>query len=82
MEMDGPLSLSLSPSEGERVPKSGEGAVQGYNARMRSDKFHPNPLWRGRGGTVRSPREVGCPRLHLDAAEGSPSPLRKGRGLG
>jgi len=31
--MDGPLSLSLSPSNGERVPKAGEGAVQGSKAR-------------------------------------------------
>jgi Xylose isomerase-like TIM barrel len=27
-EVNGPLSLSLSPSKGERVPKAGEGAVQ------------------------------------------------------
>jgi hypothetical protein len=32
--MDGPLSLSLSPFEGERVPKAGEGAVQGFKARI------------------------------------------------
>jgi hypothetical protein len=28
-ENDGRLSLSLSPSEGERVPKAGEGLVHG-----------------------------------------------------
>jgi O-antigen ligase len=32
-DRDGPLSLSLSPSEGERVPKAGEGLVHGPNAR-------------------------------------------------
>ena len=32
MELDGPLS----PSKGERVPKAGEGAVQGFKARTRS----------------------------------------------
>jgi len=32
-ERDDLLSLSLSPSEGERVPKAGEGAVHGPDAR-------------------------------------------------
>ncbi len=32
-DRNGPLSLSLSPSEGERVPKAGEGLVHGANAR-------------------------------------------------
>ena len=32
----GPLSLSLSPSEGERVPKAGEGAVHGPEVRQRA----------------------------------------------
>jgi hypothetical protein len=32
MELDG----TLSPSKGERVPKAGEGAVQGFKARTRS----------------------------------------------
>ena len=31
-DQDGPLSLSLSPSEGERVPKAGEGLVDGPDA--------------------------------------------------
>ena len=31
-DLNGPLSLSLSPSEGERVPKEGEGLVQGPEA--------------------------------------------------
>ncbi len=35
LEKDGPLSLSLSPSEGERVPQAGEGAVHGPDARWR-----------------------------------------------
>jgi hypothetical protein len=33
-DRDGPLSLSLSPSEGERVPKAGERAVHGPDARQ------------------------------------------------
>ena len=33
---DGPLSLSPSTSEGERVPKAGEGAVQGPEVRQRA----------------------------------------------
>ena len=33
-ERDGPLSLSLSPSEGERVPKVGEGLIHGPAARQ------------------------------------------------
>jgi single-stranded-DNA-specific exonuclease len=36
-ERDGPLSLSLSPSEGERVPKAGEGLVDGFKARTGSE---------------------------------------------
>ena len=32
-ERNGPLCLSLSPSEGERVPKAGEGLVHGPDAR-------------------------------------------------
>ena len=36
LAMDGPLSLSLSPFKGERVPKAGEGAVRGFKARIRS----------------------------------------------
>jgi hypothetical protein len=35
-ERDGPLSLSLSPSKGERVPKAGEGLVHGPAARQRA----------------------------------------------
>jgi endonuclease/exonuclease/phosphatase family metal-dependent hydrolase len=31
-DRDGPLSLSLSPSEGERVPKAGEGLIAGPEA--------------------------------------------------
>jgi heme a synthase len=31
-DLNGPLSLSLSPSEGERVPKAGEGLVRGRGA--------------------------------------------------
>ena len=41
-DRDGPLSLSLSPSEGERVPKAGEGAVQGRKARIPSGNSHPD----------------------------------------
>jgi len=40
-EMDSPLSLSLSPSMGERVPKAGEGAVQGGKARLPSENSPP-----------------------------------------
>ncbi len=40
---DGPLSLALSPSEGERVPRAREGAVQGRKARVPSGNSHPNP---------------------------------------
>jgi hypothetical protein len=40
-DQNGPLSLSLSPSEGERVPKAGEGAVQGRKARIRSGDSLP-----------------------------------------
>jgi predicted DCC family thiol-disulfide oxidoreductase YuxK len=39
--VDGPLSLSLSPAKGERVPKAGEGAVQGCKARMPSGNSFP-----------------------------------------
>ena len=35
-ERDGPRSLSLSPTEGERVPKAGEGLVHGPDARQRT----------------------------------------------
>jgi hypothetical protein len=37
----GPLSLSLSPFEGERVPKAGEGAVHRFRARVGSGKTLP-----------------------------------------
>jgi hypothetical protein len=40
-EMDGPLSLSLSPFERQRVPKAGEGAVQGFKTRIRSGNSLP-----------------------------------------
>ena len=40
-EMNGPLSLSLSPATGERVPKAGEGAVQRFKARIPSGKSLP-----------------------------------------
>ena len=40
-DRDGPLSLSLSPSEGERVPKAGEGAVHGSRARVGSGRSLP-----------------------------------------
>ena len=33
LDKDGPLSLSLSPPRGERVPKAGEGLVHGPDAR-------------------------------------------------
>jgi hypothetical protein len=45
----GPLSLSLSPSEGERVPQTGEGAVQGFKARIRSGNSLPLRGGEGRG---------------------------------
>jgi hypothetical protein len=41
-ERDGPLSLVLSPSKEERVPKAGEGAVQGLNAQLPSGSSHPD----------------------------------------
>ena len=41
LERHGPLSLSLSPSEGERVPKAGEGAVEWSKARVRSGSLLP-----------------------------------------
>ena len=40
--LGGPLSLSLSPSKGERVPKAGEGLVRGRNARRNSLQFSPD----------------------------------------
>ena len=39
-DLNGPLSLSLSPSKGERVPKAGEGLVHGIRARIGPE----NPL--------------------------------------
>ncbi len=52
--MDGPLSPSLSPSEGERVPKAGEGLVHGPDLRQEvveapeqpkhTDRFCNEPL--------------------------------------
>jgi MFS family permease len=45
LHKDGPLSRSLSPSGGERVPKAGEGAVQGFKARSSSGSSLPvSPL--------------------------------------
>ena len=41
-ERNGPLSLSLSPSEGERVPKAGEGLVHGCKARVGSGNSLPD----------------------------------------
>jgi hypothetical protein len=41
LEMDGPLSLSLSPPRGERVPKAGEEAVRGFKARILSGNSLP-----------------------------------------
>jgi hypothetical protein len=40
--MHGLLSLSLSPFEGERVPKDGEGAVSRGKAPIPSDYFFTN----------------------------------------
>jgi DNA excision repair protein ERCC-2 len=40
-ERDGPLTLSLSPSEGERVPKAGEGLVHGPDARQEAVEARP-----------------------------------------
>jgi hypothetical protein len=48
-DRDGPLSLSLSPSEGERVPKAGEGAVQRCKARSPSGGSLPKGEGRGEG---------------------------------
>ncbi len=39
---DDPLSISLTPSEGERVPKAGEGAVHEFNARAGSGNSLPD----------------------------------------
>ena len=47
LHKDGPLSLSLSPLEGERGPKAGEGAVQEVEARIRSGNFLPEGEGRG-----------------------------------
>jgi hypothetical protein len=41
MNPNGPLSLSLSPATGERVPQAGEGAVQGFKARIPSGNSLP-----------------------------------------
>ena len=41
LETDGPLSPSLSPSEGERVPKAGEGSVHGFKAPIGSGNSLP-----------------------------------------
>ena len=43
-----PLTPSLSPSEGERVP---EGRVRGFNGRIRSGKSLP---WDGVKGSINS----------------------------
>jgi hypothetical protein len=48
MNLKAPLSLSLSPSKGERVPKAGEEAVQRFKERMPS--VNPLPLSEGEGG--------------------------------
>ena len=40
-DRDGPLSLSLCPSEGESVPKAREGAVQGHKAQVPSGNSVP-----------------------------------------
>ena len=43
-DRDGPLSLSLSPFEGERVPKAGEGLVDGSDARREAvAAINPQP---------------------------------------
>ena len=41
-EMNGPISLSLSPSKGERVPEAGKGARQGYKERIPSGNSLPS----------------------------------------
>jgi hypothetical protein len=75
--MNGPLSASLSLSKGERVPKAGEGTVQGFKARIPSGNSLPNPLsaLRWRGKRLRIPNgkaamaglgeETGCGRAEL-----------------
>ena len=43
MDSDGPLSPSLSPSEGERVPEAGEGAPWSHARMTRRDGSLPQP---------------------------------------
>ena len=43
-ERDGPLSLSLSPSKGERVPKAGEGLVHDPDARQEAVDAPPKQV--------------------------------------
>jgi U32 family peptidase len=43
-DRDSPLSLSLSPSEGERVPKAGEGLVHGPGTRREAVEAIHRPL--------------------------------------
>ena len=64
MNPDGPLSLSLSPSKGERVPKAGEGCVQLEDSWIPLDAksaSSPRPLLqrrRGRSGRIRGGGEI------------------------
>ena len=67
-ERDGPLSPSLSPFEGERVPKAGEGSVHGFKARVVSGNSLPEGAGRGEGeridlypGAVTPPTTKGNP---------------------
>ena len=56
-DRDGPLSLSLSPSEGERMPKAGEGLVQGADARSMAREATHEEMSQGRssGGQAFGP---------------------------
>ncbi len=59
LEMDGPLSLSLSP-KGERVPEAGEGPVRGFKARIPSGDSLPWGEGRGEGEDRFRSNGYGC----------------------
>jgi hypothetical protein len=65
--MNGPLSLSLSSSKGERVPKAGEGAVQWLKVRMPWPNSLPSPVHLKLLAFIRfaSRRFVGGPSLRF-----------------
>jgi uracil-DNA glycosylase len=62
-DRDGPLSHSLSPSEGERVPKAGEGAVRGPEARRTAVEATQRPTASPEPVPRSSPQLVSRPAL-------------------